>query len=337
VIDALEIENLRGIRSAVLERLTALTVLVGSNGCGKSTILDAILLAASRKPATSTGYVVQRRQGLRHGARWLFRGGQEGATAVVAVHLDGIQCTERKLTWTESAIPAELRRRLAERGSEGPYSAIRVEVSGDTSDVALVADNAYEAVEEIVTFFMPAVRIVDQRLGLPLSELYSRITERGMRTFVLDTMRQVVPSLETIEVLAHHNDPRLHLTFSDGSVPVAIAGDGVQALLRLCLELGSGEPNGTYLLEEPESHQHPGAIRQSAKAIVAAVSRGVQVVLSTHSLELIDGLLDHLDEFFLDQLSLHRLRLPRDGNLLTSRLVGREVLGARDEIKDDLR
>ncbi len=337
MLDSLHIQNLRGIRSATIDGLTALTVLVGPNGCGKSTLLDAILVGASRKPATSTGYVVRRRHGLRHGARWLFRGGQEGATAAVRVGMDGTLCSARNFTWIESAVAPDLRRRLVERGAEGPYSAIRIEVAGDGAEVALSADNAYEPLETIVAFMMPSVRIVDNDLGLPLSELYSRITERGMRTFVLETIRQVVPSVEAIEVLTHHNDPRLHLTFPDGSVPVAVAGEGVQTLLRLCLELGSGAPTGTYLLEEPEIHQHPGAIRQSAKAIATAVSRGVQVILTTHSLELIDALLEYLDERGLDRLSLHRLRLPRTGDLVTSRLTGHEVLGARDEIKDDLR
>lgn len=337
VIESLRIENLRGVRSATIAELTPLTVFVGPNGCGKSTLLDGILLAASRKPAASAGYVVRRRSGLRHGARWLIRGGQEGTVASASVRMRGVDYTARELSWSESGIAPELRRRLAERGAEGPFSTIRVEVAGDAAHVALAADNAYEATETIVSWMMPAVRIVDIDLGLPLSELYSRITERGMRTFVLETLRRVVPSLETIEVLTHHNDPRLHLTFASRSVPVAIAGEGVQTLLRLCLELGSGEAEGTYLLEEPESHQHPGAIRQSAKAIVAAIERNTQVILSTHSLELIDALLEHLADEHLDKLSVHRLRLLDSGDLATSRLAGTAVWEARDEVKDDLR
>lgn len=337
MIDGVHIENLRGIRAATLGGLTPLTVLVGPNGSGKSTVLDAVLLGGSRKPAAAAGHVVKRRSSLRHGARWLFRGGQEETTAVAGISVSGTRFSARKLAWSEARILPDLRRRLVERGAEGPYSAIQVEVADDRADVAFAADNTFESSEGIVALMYPGGRIVDPQLGLPLEELYSRITERGMRSFVLDLVRQVVPTLEALEVLTHHNDPRLHLTFSDGSVPVAVSGDGVRALLRICLELGAGERGGVYLLEEPEMHQHPGAMRQSAHAIAAAVGRGAQILLSTHSLELIDALLDHLDEAALHSLSLHRLRLSRDGVLATSRLEGAEILASRDEIKDDLR
>ena len=66
-------------------------------------------------------------------------------------------------------------------------------------------------------------------------------------------------------------------------------------------------------MEEPEVHMHPGAIRQCARAILAAVRRGIQIVLSTHSLELIDALLSR--ESFRTrtwtELSLYRLPASR--------------------------
>ena len=45
------------------------------------------------------------------------------------------------------------------------------------------------------------------------------------------------------------------------------------------------------MLEEPEVHEHPAAMRQSARAILAAIRRDIQIILSTHSVELIDALL----------------------------------------------
>lgn len=42
------------------------------------------------------------------------------------------------------------------------------------------------------------------------------------------------------------------------------------------------------MVEEPEVYQHPRSIRQQARALLAAMRRGVQLVVTTHSLELID-------------------------------------------------
>ena len=67
-----------------------------------------------------------------------------------------------------------------------------------------------------------------------------------------------------------------------------------------------------------------------------AVRREIQVVLTTHSLELIDALLAESTEQDLAQFSLYRLQL-QDGNLKSSRLAGPEIAFARTTIEDDLR
>jgi len=148
--------------------------------------------------------------------------------------------------------------------------------------------------------------------------------------------RAVVDGLDDVEVLTDdRNVPYVALTFADKAVPAALQGDGVHALLRLCLELAA-EPGGLVLIEEPEIHQHPAAIQQTVKAVIAAVSRGVQVVLSTHSLDVIDAIVAEADDDILTNLSLHRLRLDA-GELFTSRLSGEDVTLSRTQIEDDLR
>ena len=67
-----------------------------------------------------------------------------------------------------------------------------------------------------------------------------------------------------------------------------------------------------------------------------AVRRKIQVVLSTHSLELIDALLAESSDQDLAQLSLYRLQL-QDGDLKSSRLAGPDIAFARATIEDDLR
>ena len=121
---------------------------------------------------------------------------------------------------------------------------------------------------------------------------------------------------------------------ADGSVPVAIAGDGIQTLVQVTLAVARG-PGSTVLLEEPEATQHPRSLDQSARAIVAAVKRGVQVILSTHSLDLIDMLRQHLGED-LPKLGVHHLACP-GGELSVVRYSGAEVALARDVIGEDLR
>ncbi|AUX20039.1 uncharacterized protein SOCEGT47_005020 [Sorangium cellulosum] len=356
MITSVRIKNLRGIHAGALERLTPLVVLVGPNSAGKSTILDALLIGAGQRPASSAGYAVRRRAGLRHGARWLlWRGAQQGH-AEITVQTAAGRAYGRTIVWSEEALGEPMRRQLSEKGADPPFSTIEVRAKADSSliswdfrpaqqeptswdaasGVAVVAaDNTYVAADTRDERSTLDVWMVDPRLGHPLSELYSRIAERGRRQAVRDLVAAIVPGLDVIEILTEHNDPRLHLTFPDGSVPVALAGDGVQALVRLSLELAS-RPGGTVLLEEPEAHQHPAAIWASAQAIVEGVRRGLQIILSTHSLELLDALLNALRDEDLGLLSLYRLKLAA-GDLRHSRLDGAEVRLSRDAIGDDLR
>jgi predicted ATPase len=127
----------------------------------------------------------------------------------------------------------------------------------------------------------------------------------------------------------------LHVVYDNRSVPAVLAGDGVQSLLRLTLELAVGA-GGTVLLEEPEVHQHPAAIQQSARVILEATRSEIQVILSTHSLELIDALVSEASDEDLERLSLYRTNLD-DGVLKSRRLPGKDVAFSRGEIQDDLR
>jgi hypothetical protein len=169
-----------------------------------------------------------------------------------------------------------------------------------------------------------------------LAEVYGKAIEKGQRQQVRGILSDVVPGLLDITLLTELGQPLLYLEYKDHALPVAVAGEGIQTLLRLCLELAS-RPDGVVLLEEPEVHLHPGAILQSARAILAAVRRGIQVFISTHSLELIDTLLAETnDEAEREKISVFGLKL--DGGCLKSyRLSGPQASLMRTQIEDDLR
>lgn len=306
-----------------------MTVLVGPNGSGKSTVLDALLIAASPNTADAIGRAVVRRSGLKEGARWLFRDGSQAEATVRSA--DGI---ERRVDF-------------GMRAGSGKglhiHASIRHDPKGgdcNDQDTHFRNGRGYVASTHVHPLNgLHDVRIIESHRDetlRPLHQLYSRSVERGRRKEVARIATAVIPEAQDLVLLSEGDLPIVHVDYGDRTVPVALAGDGLGGVLRLALELCT-EAGGLILLEEPELHQHPGAIRQTAAVIWDAVRRGVQVVLSTHSLELIDALVaGATEEAELDNLSVHRLVLA-GGQLKTHRLPGRDVAFARGQIEDDLR
>ncbi len=55
-VSRIALTGFRGFTEANLERLAPLTVLTGRNGCGKSTVLEGLLIGLSITPGNSSGH-----------------------------------------------------------------------------------------------------------------------------------------------------------------------------------------------------------------------------------------------------------------------------------------
>ncbi len=353
MLTALVIKGLRGIREGELRDLTPLVVLVGPNGSGKSTILEAIEIGASQQPALGIRNAILRREGndfgLHTGAfpdvggtgsvprragndfalNWLFW--KMGRVGITAVRIDAEKGTHRIVNFAlrgDSKICFEGKQE-DELGSVKFTDEMTRSESGSYS-ISNVSLRALPGVSDLLCVSPNEKQIP------PLDELFSALVQQGRRDESLMLLGTLVPGLRHAEILSEKGKPVLYLVFSDRAVPVTLAGDGIHLLVRLGFQLATS-PVGIVLLEEPETHLHPAAILQCARAIVAAVRRKVQVILTTHSLELIDALLSQLSVLRdKELLSVYRLRLD-DGLLRSSRFDGADVALARGEIMDDLR
>jgi hypothetical protein len=179
------------------------------------------------------------------------------------------------------------------------------------------------------------VEAVSRGWDTPLHRLWEQASSECRDLEVESLVAPLLPGLKGFEVVEEDGAQHLQMVYADHELPVALAGDGARKLLRLALELGS-MPEGVLLLEEPEVHQHPQALRQTAKAIVAAEARGLQIVLTTQSLELLDALLACVSDAGLERLTLYRLVL-EDGVLSATGMPGGDVAVLRKAIEEDLR
>ncbi len=182
------------------------------------------------------------------------------------------------------------------------------------------------------------VRFVDPLGAGPhpeLDDLVTRTTQNGLMEQTTALIAELAPEVQDVRILTAQGKPVVHLVSKYGSLPEAAAGDGVRMLLRLALELAAST-GAIALVEEPEMHMHPAAIRLAARAMLAAVDRGIQIVVSTHNLDLLDFLLDQAAPDKLDKLAVFRLAL-KAGELKSCRYSGAEARFSRMEIEEDLR
>ena len=326
MINSIEIKNFRGINEGKLENLTPLTILVGANGCGKSTVLQSLLLGASADQDEALRWVMSKRLEGNHGAEWLFPNGLfRGRSEFVAYTPEKCVTT---LVAADLSFEVQSMEKMIVSGNNGPYTAVGVGLDGSAKFRSALQEH-----------YIPNVFHIepnDSSLSVPLYTLFQDAVKLGRRDGIREVIQTLVPGLKDIILLASGDRPYVALEYSTGIVPVLHSGEGISQLVRESLELAS-RPDGVALMEEPETNKHPAAIFQTAKVIFAAVRRGIQVILSTHSLELIDALMEQaVTKEELAMVSLFKLQL-RNGCLQTYRMDGKSIVIERFDIEEDLR
>ena len=324
MIRSISIQNFRGIRAGELTGFTSLSVLVGPNGSGKSAVLDALLLTGA-EPDPAIQRISQRRP--NSGNQWMawliFRElHKDAAPAVLILRSDS----------------KNQRRFVLSPTSPNAFGGITVNYETGPEVGTLPLPKAQSArsprLEDISEVVLIDTGVREKQISN--TDLFSIVLRRGLGKEAKAIVTDLVPDLETIEIVTEGNQPAIDFVYKKlGSQPIALAGDGVQLLFRQVYEMAA-VPGGTVLIEEPEIHMHPAALRQIARAVLATVRRGIQVILSTHSLDLIDYLLSESTPVELEKFSIFRLQL-KSGDLICSRLSGVEAALSRAEIQDDLR
>ncbi len=341
-VQSLQIRGLRGVREGELTGLRPLTVLTGPNGCGKSTVLDALLLAGSNSPAEALARVVARRKSLWQGAKWLVSDPTGMATLRLVASRGAYNCRVAAEAAEASAgsLPGseELTRPLWNlEMTEAP----REQSVRRLAAASVGADNqswrrGFGARQPLVLQGGTELAAMGWEWE-PLHVAYGRVVRAGRKSSVLDYAAKLLGPGTQLESLPEDDgSSQLYVTLPGClPVPVAVAGDGVAAGLQLVMEVAASSAD-VLLVEEPEVHLHPEAIREVARVLVAAVRAEKQVIVATHSLELIDALIAETAGKDAEQLAVLHLSL-RQGALVVARQDGEQVATARFEAGLDLR
>ena len=348
LVNSVRIRGLRGVAEGALGGLSGITVLIGPNNTGKSTVLEALYLAASGCDYDLLGrraleYVLMRRGWFGLSAvGWLFFRGQKSCGITLRME-DGAH-VELRLRLTR--VGTEDINILKSRGLDiSKIMSITSSVSGAftrTFTHYIDMNGRYDAIQAsaarspLKTLFLDWGAVASY--GHP-EECYSLMMTSGgveAKNMVLEVIAQRY-RIRDLQPLKDDDRWVLHVVHKEYSIPIYLMGDGLRLAL-VYLMLLSVASDALLLLEEPELHQHPGLLELVAEIIVRShAQRRCQVVLSTHSLEFVDLLIQKAEELGVsDRLVIHRLSLEQ-GELSSTSYTAQEAKELREELEFDLR
>lgn len=344
MITGVQIEDLRGIRAGGVEGLAPISILVGPNNSGKSTVLEAIAAVGLGARASNVASLLIRRGGppLDALARIISQGAKhttlvthddQGMNWTTRFSFDGFKEFAHEVPLKNAGLVDTVFRfnvTLVDKTDTQTSALAYVDAKGTVSGTFGQSDG------DDVLFQTQFVDVEAVRASGALEEAYTRIDQTGQLGKVVKSLRRSMPGLTDLRILKVGTDFVLHTFFESGPpVPTYLAGDGFKRFLEVAAAAVS-TTKGVVLLEEPESFQHPRYLQELATLLHLAAREGTQIILSTHSIELIDLLLHAPEAEQQAYPAVHRMRL-FEGKLRATTLDREHAVIARDELLEDLR
>lgn len=312
LLSKFHVEGFRGIKELTIPKLGRVNLIVGKNGCGKSSLLEALQLYAGRGNFLSIANVIASRgEALRPRIR-------------DAEDLEEVYSTLQNLFYGRSVFVGDEQRILigtrdnfhqflhirpsrfrAERSEDGrqlkliespndesPLDTIGLSVSyGDSARFypfersERLAAPLYRDLDEVGSEKVVAIStsgLSEERMG----RLWDRITLTESEDAVVSALRIISPELERISLVQSSGRDRsfmVRLRNHSRPIPLKIMGDGLSRLMGIALALVNAS-DGMLLIDEIENGLHY-SVQHSVWELIfqAAHDLNVQVVAATHS------------------------------------------------------
>ncbi len=305
MISELIIERFKCYRSASF-RLGSLTVLTGTNGAGKSTVIQALLLARLARqspngdvPLKDESYgldlgemldVLYHGSATEEGFRVTVREEGQSPDAVDFHGQDRSRTLKAKTTQPGGATVLSAPPRLFTYLSAdrlGPQTVYPAQTFGDGgTNVGCRGEGVGQVLVDTERKF------VSESLArlLPSGESAPKDVPRQTELWLSHIVRPV-----EIEAKAIPEASFVALRFREpGSVNEwmrpANTGFGLTSALPIIVAALSAEPGGVLIIENPETHLHPAAQSRMGDFLTKVAGTGVQVLVETHSDHVLNGI-----------------------------------------------
>ena len=305
-LESVQISRFRGIREGTVDGFADVNLIIGRNNSGKSTVAEAITWAAQMFGA---------RDPLDRDPMNVWHEARRGTTELELWYR---QDQSEDISITVSVGDVKILRSVG-RGRSVQRSEPEIRKQGDHPvreylrqlTVFRPRDGQNQSVEKALW-----PKLLSDRSDKALTRMLNEIFNLDSEGF------QLLP------------DQRLLVMFPEYSVPVDAQGDGTKSAIR-CLMMLAALKSTLFIIEEPESHQHPGSLERFARAVCQqAKNQDVQLLISTHSSECVRSFLDAAEEANSESAVFH---FKLDDGLLEAHRLDAEAARTLQETGVDVR
>jgi len=175
------------------------------------------------------------------------------------------------------------------------------------------------------------IALIRSSIDLNFSTIYKDLVRKGLIRRIIEFIKSKIGYIEDVRVI--DNEIYVFLSNYPKPLPLSYMGDGFKALLSLLGIIGSVK-NGIIFMEEPEQRLHPGYMRLISEAMITSAKKNeAQFIISTHSAEFLEFLLENGKEL----ISIVKMSLTSSGIIDYIILSGEEAYEEIEEIRMDLR
>ncbi|HEX5869653.1 MAG TPA: AAA family ATPase [Longimicrobium sp.] len=355
-ISSFEIEGYRGIRHLRLPELGRVNLFVGLNNTGKTSLLEAAQLYASRTPKSVLASILRQRSGLRprfassrnrdvgpeqigaavNSVRSLFYGafsghggkpiriglidGEGGSLTISVPWLAGLPADYED---SELEVYLELDSVLLEIAHRGTIASLTVDWFLRRFGVILTGTSRSTAL--IPAQGLDAIRI---------SEMWDQAASAGYAPEVEQALRTIVPELERVYLLGEPGSGTrtvaMQLHGTPRPMPLPAMGDGTNRVFGLALSCVRAR-GGVLLVDEVENGLHHSVQRDVWDSMFSLSERlNVQIFATTHSWDAVVGF-QHAANRSVVKGMLYRLEREEDGGVYAERYTEKDVAVAAEQ------
>lgn len=295
MIRELTIENFRGFKSFKMHELGRVNLLVGSNGSGKTSVLEALHLLNSPGDLHAFGWIGSQRGELGDDPQTgsidfshLFYGHEVKCATPITLTCRN-DCVDLRLTVTatpDEKSPSGEALKLDWNGTakQGPTWSLPVSANG----YAMIASNALkwsESLSRSRSLFVTGASLTEREA----IELFKDVAlDPFKERLLLDALKAIRPQIE--RVAPKHGGFHVRLEGHPEAIPIGLLGDGVRRMLSVALALAHQNGN-VLLIDEIDTGLHYSVMEKMWRLINEASEKlKVQVFASTHSRDCVEAL-----------------------------------------------